>query len=129
MRPADFARALAEIRAATGRRFGVNIPLGNPRAPTLLDIGYEARLQAMVASRGGSRGQRERFRAIGTKWLHVVVSVERATNAEAAGVDGLIVDGAEAGVHPACKQSGLVHEIPSAAEVMRRLVADLEDAR
>jgi enoyl-[acyl-carrier protein] reductase II len=41
-----------------------------------------------------------RFHAIGTKWLHVVASVEHAKKAEAAGVDALVVDGAEAGGHP-----------------------------
>ncbi|MCX7960714.1 MAG: nitronate monooxygenase [Burkholderiales bacterium] len=100
MRPDDFARALAEIRAATARPFGVNVPLNNPRAPALLDIAYETRVPVMVASQGGPRGHLERFRAIGTKWLHVVASVEHARKAEAAGVDALVVDGAEAGGHP-----------------------------
>ena len=54
----------------------------------------------MVASQGGPREQLPRFRAIGTKWLHVVASVEHAKKAEAAGVDALVVDGAEAGGHP-----------------------------
>jgi enoyl-[acyl-carrier protein] reductase II len=54
----------------------------------------------MVASQGGPREQLPRFRAIGTKWLHVVASVEHAKKAEAAGVDALVVDGGEAGGHP-----------------------------
>jgi enoyl-[acyl-carrier protein] reductase II len=54
----------------------------------------------MVASQGGPREQMPRFRSIGTKWLHVVASVEHAKKAEAAGVDALVVDGAEAGGHP-----------------------------
>jgi enoyl-[acyl-carrier protein] reductase II len=54
----------------------------------------------MVASQGGVRGHLARFRGIGTKWLHVVASVEHALKAEAAGVDALVVDGAEAGGHP-----------------------------
>jgi enoyl-[acyl-carrier protein] reductase II len=100
MRPDDFRRALADIRAGTGKPYGVNIPLNNPRAPELLDIAYEARIPAMVASQGGPREHLARFRAIGTKWLHVVASVEHAKKAEAAGVDALVVDGMEAGGHP-----------------------------
>lgn len=100
MRPDDFARALAEIRAGTDRPFGVNIPLNNPRATELLDIAFAARIPVMIASQGGPRGHLARFRAIGTKWLHVVASVEHAKKAEAAGVDALVVDGAEAGGHP-----------------------------
>ena len=100
MRPADFAKALQDIRAGTKKPFGVNIPLNNPRAPQLLDIAHEARIPVMVASQGGPRGHLARFRGIGTKWLHVVASVEHAKKAEAAGVDALVVDGAEAGGHP-----------------------------
>jgi enoyl-[acyl-carrier protein] reductase II len=100
MRPEDFRRALAEIRAGTDRPYGVNIPLNNPRAAELLDIAFEARIPVMVASQGGPREQLARFRAIGTRWLHVVASVEHAKKAEAAGVDALVVDGIEAGGHP-----------------------------
>jgi enoyl-[acyl-carrier protein] reductase II len=100
MRPEDFRRALADIRAGTGKPYGVNIPLNNPRAPELLNIAYEAKIPVMVASQGGPREQLARFRAIGTKWLHVVASVEHAQKAEAAGVDALVVDGMEAGGHP-----------------------------
>ena len=100
MRPDDFRKALADIKAGTGRPYGVNIPLTNPRAPELLDIAFEARIPVMVASQGGPREHLARFRAIGTKWLHVVASVEHAKKAEAAGVDALVVDGMEAGGHP-----------------------------
>lgn len=100
MRPDDFRSALHEIRLKTAKPFGVNIPLNNPRAAQLLDIAYEARIPVMVASQGGPREHLARFRAIGTKWLHVVASLEHAHKAEAAGVDALIVDGCEAGGHP-----------------------------
>jgi enoyl-[acyl-carrier protein] reductase II len=100
MRPDDFRKALADIKAGTDRPYGVNIPLTSPRAAELLDIAYAARIPVMVASQGGPRAHLARFRAIGTKWLHVVASVEHALKAEAAGVDALVVDGMEAGGHP-----------------------------
>jgi enoyl-[acyl-carrier protein] reductase II len=100
MRPDDFRKALADIKAGTDRPYGVNVPLNNPRAPELLDIAHEARIPVMVASQGGPKEQLARFRAIGTRWLHVVASVEHAKKAEAAGVDALVVDGMEAGGHP-----------------------------
>ena len=55
----------------------------------------------MIASQGGPKEQLARFRSIGTKWLHVVTSVEHAKKAEAAGVDALVAVGVEAGGHPA----------------------------
>jgi len=100
LRVEDFRNILNEIKDITSRPFGVNIPLNNPRAPQLLDIAYEARIPVMVASQGGPREHLARFRAIGTKWLHVVASVEHARKAEANGVDALVVDGWEAGGHP-----------------------------
>ena len=106
LRPDDFRNTLKAIRQGTGKPYGVNIPLNNPRAAELLDIALEARIPVMVASQGGPREHLARFRAIGTKWLHVVASVEHASKAEAAGVDALVVDGAEAGGHPPPSEVG-----------------------
>ena len=106
MRPRDFEQVIHEIKKATTKPWGVNIPLTNPRAPELLDIAHEARIPVMVASQGGPRQHLERFRAIGTKWIHVVASVEHAKKAESAGVDALVVDGAEAGGHPPPSEVG-----------------------
>ena len=100
LRPDDFRKILLEIKKATKKPYGVNIPLNGTRAKELLDIAYEERIPVMVASQGGPREQMPRFHAIGAKWLHVVASVEHAKKAETAGVDALVVDGAEAGGHP-----------------------------
>jgi enoyl-[acyl-carrier protein] reductase II len=96
----DFRRILGEIKAGTSKPYGVNIPLNSPKAAEMLDIAYEAAIPVMVASQGGPREHLVRFRTIGTRWLHVVASVEHARKAEAAGVDALVVDGVEAGGHP-----------------------------
>jgi enoyl-[acyl-carrier protein] reductase II len=106
MRPEDFRIALNDIRRGTAKPYGVNIPLNNPRAPELLDIAFEQKIPVMVASQGGPREHLARFRAIGTRWLHVVASVEHARKAESAGVDALVVDGAEAGGHPPPSEVG-----------------------
>jgi enoyl-[acyl-carrier protein] reductase II len=106
LRPDDFRRILLEVKAGTNKPYGVNIPLNNARAPELLQIAIEAKIPVMVASQGGPKEHLARFRAIGTKWLHVVASVEHALKAEAAGVDALVVDGAEAGGHPPPSEVG-----------------------
>jgi len=106
MRTEDFRNTLKKIISNTSKPFGVNIPLNSPRASELLDIAHEARIPVMVASQGGPSQHLARFRAIGTKWLHVVASVEHAKKAEVAGVDALVVDGAEAGGHPPPSEVG-----------------------
>jgi enoyl-[acyl-carrier protein] reductase II len=108
MRPQDFEKVLSEIQKGTKKPFGVNIPLNGAQASELLDIAYRKKIPVMVASQGGPREQLARFRAIGTKWLHVVASVEHAKKAEAAGVDALVVDGAEAGGHPPPSDVGTI---------------------
>jgi len=108
MRPEDFSRVVKEIRSSTKKPWGVNIPLNGKRAAAVLDIAFQEKIPVMVASQGGPREHLARFRAIGTKWLHVVASVEHAKKAEAAGVDALVVDGAEAGGHPPPSQVGTI---------------------
>lgn len=108
LRPDDFASVLKEIKSKTSKPFGVNIPLNGARAPELLEIALHERIPVMVASQGGPREHLARFRAVGTKWLHVVASVEHAKKAEAAGVDALVVDGAEAGGHPPPSNVGTI---------------------
>ena len=102
----DFEKIIDEIKNGTKKPWGVNIPLNSPRAPDLLKIAIEKRIPVMIASQGGPREHLARFRAIGAKWLHVVASVEHARKAEAAGVDALVVDGAEAGGHPPPSEVG-----------------------
>jgi enoyl-[acyl-carrier protein] reductase II len=119
MRSDDFRIALKEIREGTQKPYGVNIPLNSSRAPELLEIAYQARIPVMVASQGGPREHLARFRAIGTKWLHVVASVEHAKKAEAAGVDALVVDGAEAGGHPPPSEVGTLVLVRRVARAVR----------
>jgi enoyl-[acyl-carrier protein] reductase II len=108
LRPDDFQKILVDIKKGTQRPFGVNIPLNGAHAPELLEIALRERIPVMVASQGGPREHLPRFRAIGAKWLHVVASVEHAKKAEAAGVDALVVDGAEAGGHPPPSNVGTI---------------------
>src|SRR4051812_21072427 len=78
LRTDDFRKILLEVKAGTKKPYGVNVPLNNPRAPDLLAICEQENIPVMVASQGGPREHLARFRAVGTKWLHVVASVEHA---------------------------------------------------
>jgi enoyl-[acyl-carrier protein] reductase II len=100
MRPEALVAAIREVRAGTAEPFAVNVPLYNKRAAEFLDIAEAERVPILIASQGGPKAL-ARFRAIGTKWLHVVASAEHAAKAQAAGVDALIAVGGEAGGHPA----------------------------
>jgi enoyl-[acyl-carrier protein] reductase II len=100
MRPEALVAAIREVRAGTDAPFAVNVPLYNKRAAEFLDIVEAERVPILIASQGGPKAL-PRFRAIGTRWIHVVASPAHAAKAEAAGVDAIIAVGGEAGGHPA----------------------------
>ncbi|EHM02701.1 oxidoreductase, 2-nitropropane dioxygenase family protein [Acetobacteraceae bacterium AT-5844] len=101
MRPDALVEAIRAVKAGTNSPFAVNIPLYNKRSAEFLDIAEAERVPVIIASQGGPKAHLPRFRAYGARWLHVVASVPHALKAEAAGVDGVIVVGGEAGGHPA----------------------------
>ncbi|SDV46988.1 NAD(P)H-dependent flavin oxidoreductase [Chitinasiproducens palmae] len=96
-----FRQAVREVKAATnGATFGVNLPLYRPAAASFLDVIEEERVPVVFASQGGPKAHLERFQRIGTRWIHVVSTIEHARKAANAGVDALVVVGSEAGGHP-----------------------------
>jgi enoyl-[acyl-carrier protein] reductase II len=100
MRLPDLGRVLDELAAGTDRPWAVNLPLYRAQADEVIDLLLDRRPPVLIASQGGPRRYLARFHAIGTRCLHVVAGVEHARKAAEAGVDALVVVGAEAGGHP-----------------------------
>ncbi len=100
MPPAAFREAVHEVKAGARFPYAVNVPLHRLQAGEILDIIYEERVPIVIASQGGPRAHLPRFRGQGCKWIQVVSTLEHARKAQAAGVDALVVIGAEAGGHP-----------------------------
>jgi enoyl-[acyl-carrier protein] reductase II len=100
LRPEDFARTLDELAGATQKPYAVNIPLYRQGADEILDAMVRMRVPVVIASQGGPKAHLPRFREIGATWIQVVSTLEHAKKAAAAGVDALVVVGAEAGGHP-----------------------------
>ena len=100
MRLADLAQTLREMRELTDKPFAVNIPLYRKGADEVLDLLVAEQVPVIIASQGSPKTHLQRFKAYGATWLHVVAFVDHARKAAAAGVDGLVVVGSEAGGHP-----------------------------
>ncbi|MBE1493384.1 enoyl-[acyl-carrier protein] reductase II [Amycolatopsis lexingtonensis] len=100
MRLPDLDRVLTEVAAGTSRPWAVNLPLYRAGVDEVIELVLRHRPPVLIASQGGPRRYLERFHAIGTRCLHVVAGVSHALKAADAGVDGLVVVGAEAGGHP-----------------------------
>ncbi|WP_290062233.1 NAD(P)H-dependent flavin oxidoreductase [Amycolatopsis solani] len=100
MRLPDLDRVLTEVAAGTSRPWAVNLPLYRAGVDEVIELVLRHRPPVLIASQGGPRRYLDRFHAIGTRCLHVVAGVSHALKAADAGVDGLVVVGAEAGGHP-----------------------------
>jgi enoyl-[acyl-carrier protein] reductase II len=106
MYPDALRAAIRTVKEHTDRPFAVNVPLYNPRAAAFLDIVLDEKVPIIVASQGGPKQHIARFKDRGVTWLHVTAAPDHAGKAEAAGVDAVIVVGAEAGGHPPPSEVG-----------------------
>ncbi|TYK44334.1 NAD(P)H-dependent flavin oxidoreductase [Actinomadura decatromicini] len=120
MRLPDLDRTIGEVAAGTDRPYAVNLPLYRTGADEVMDLLAARRIPVLIASQGGPRRYLRRFKDVGTICLHVVASEEHAAKAVDAGVDGLVVVGAEAGGHP---PAGLVSTLVTVRAVTRRFPA------
>lgn len=100
MYPEALQAALRKVRSMTDAPYAVNIPLYNKRAREHLDIAIAEGAPIIIASQGGPREHLSRVHDAGMKWLQVIASPVHAEKAQAAGVDGVIAVGLEAGGHP-----------------------------
>lgn len=114
-----FREIVLQVKAATSHPYAVNIPLYRPQAEQILEIIEAERVPVVIASQGGPKAHLERFRAYGCKWIHVVANLEHARKAASAGVDALVVVGAEAGGHPPANEV-------SALVAIRRILQEVD---
>ncbi|WP_410652789.1 NAD(P)H-dependent flavin oxidoreductase [Amycolatopsis sp. cmx-4-54] len=121
MRLPDLSRVLDEVEHGTDRPFAVNLPLYRRGADEVMDLLVARRPRVLIASQGGPRRYLSRFRDVGTICLHVVTGVEHAVKAAEAGVDGLVVVGAEAGGHPAPNQVSTLVVVRAVAAAVPQL--------
>jgi enoyl-[acyl-carrier protein] reductase II len=88
----DYVRAMREL---TNRPFGVNIPVYYNREPKVVDTLLDLGVRYVTTSTGPVAPWTARLKEAGVTVFHVVTSLETAKQAQDAGVDGLIVEGAE----------------------------------
>jgi enoyl-[acyl-carrier protein] reductase II len=98
--PNDKLRSeLRRARELTDRPVGVNIPIYRPNAFDALEIAIEMGARTVMTSAGNPAKMMDRIREAGLKVFHKVSNEQMAKKAEAAGVDGVVVTGYEAGGH------------------------------
>lgn len=115
-------RLQAEVKKAqelTEQPFGVNIPLHRPNAPEALEIAIEMGIKTITTSGADPVRVMERVKKAGLKVLHKVSTVGMAMKAEAAGVDGVIATGYEAGGHLGRMDVTIFCLIPQLVDVLK----------
>lgn len=97
---ADELRAeIYQVRKLTDKPFGVNVLLMNPNVPEIIDVICEEGITAITTGAGTPKNYMDKLKAHDINVFPVVPSVKLAKKMEALGVDGIIVEGTEAGGH------------------------------
>src|SRR6266851_4640260 len=149
--PDDLTREIARCRGLTDKPFGVNLTI----LPSIKPPPHAEYRQAIIESgikiveTAGNKPQEHvtEFKRHGVVVVHKCTSVRHALSAERMGVDAISIDGFECAGHPgeddtpglilipvdadegiwsAGQVQGLIHDIPSCAELVSRIMRDAE---
>jgi enoyl-[acyl-carrier protein] reductase II len=93
----NIKREVEKMRELTDKPFGINVALSYVKGTNIVDFVIEQGVKFVTTSSGSPAVCTEAFQAAGITVFHVVPTLEMAMKAIAAGVDGLVVEGAEGG--------------------------------
>lgn len=113
MHPETLREHIRKCRAATGKPFGVNVPLMYPEIDQLMQILVEEKVSIVFTSAGNPKIWTPFLKEHGIKVAHVVSSSKFARKAEEAGVDAVVAEGFEAGGHNGREETTTLCLIPA----------------
>ncbi len=90
---------IEKTRKLTDKPFGVNLMLLNPFIDELVEVVTEAKVPVVTTGAGNPGKYIEKFKTAGIKIFPIAPAVALAKRLERLGVDGIIVEGGEAGGH------------------------------
>ena len=118
MEPDQLAAAIDEVRRLTDRPFGANISLVVKSSDDEIAVAIEREVPVVVVSGGSPRRHTQRLKDGGVTVAHVVPTATLAAKAQAAGVDVVVIEGAEAGGHLGHEELPLSALIPLTREAV-----------
>lgn len=113
MHPPTLEEHILKTKLATGKPFGVNVPLLYPEIEELMDIIVRQGVKIVFTSAGSPKRWTGWLKDQGITVVHVVSSSVFAEKSEAAGVDALVAEGFEAGGHNGREETTTMALIPS----------------
>lgn len=113
MHPEVLREHIRKCQAATGKPFGVNVPLMYPEIDALMNILVEEGVKIVFTSAGNPKTWTGFLKEHGMKVTHVVSSSKFAAKCEQAGVDAIVAEGFEAGGHNGREETTTLCLIPA----------------
>lgn len=118
MYPDVLRHHIRQIKAATDRPFGVNVPLLYPSIEEHMAIIQDEGVPVVFTSAGNPKTWTPVLKQAGIRVVHVVPSAAFAVKAEAAGVDAVVCEGFEAGGHNGREETTSLVLIPLVREAV-----------
>src|SRR5699024_6155619 len=112
MYPDIFRKHVQQCKKATGKPFGVNVPMLYPNIDKIMEIIVEENVKIVFTSAGNPKTWTPFLKENGIKVAHVSPSVKFALKAQDAGVDAVVAEGFEAGGHNGLDETTTMALIP-----------------
>ena len=112
MHPETLQEHIAQMKKATTKPWGVNVPLMYPEIDRLIDLLIAEGGKIVFTSAGSPKKYTAMLHAAGIKVAHVVSSSKFAKKCEEAGVDAVVAEGFEAGGHNGREETTTLTLIP-----------------
>ena len=113
MHPEVLREHIRKCQVATGKPFGVNVPLMYPEIDALMNLLVEEGVKIVFTSAGNPKTWTGFLKGHGIKVPHVVSSSKFAVKCEQAGVDAIVAEGFEAGGHNGREETTTLCLIPA----------------
>lgn len=112
MPPEVLREHISKIKKATGKPWGINVPLMYPKIEELIQIVIDEGVKIVFTSAGSPKKYTGLLHEHGIKVCHVVSSSKFAKKCEEAGVDAIVAEGFEAGGHNGREETTTMTLIP-----------------
>lgn len=112
MHPETLQYHIHKMKEATGKPWGINVPLMYPEIDKLMEMIVAEGVKIVFTSAGSPKKYTPMLHEAGVKVVHVVSSSKFAKKCEEAGVDAVVAEGFEAGGHNGREETTTMTLIP-----------------
>lgn len=109
---------IRKCKQATGKPFGINLPLLYPQTDDHIQVILQEDVKIVFTSAGNPMKYTKALKEKGIIVVHVVANVKFAKKCEEAGVDAVVAEGFEAGGHNGIEESTTLTLIPQVREAI-----------